>query len=64
MAPPITGWQDYFGIRLEDASQNSDGKTVLEPPMLDGKQQHRHDQCIAALSHPRTAQAKAKAAYQ
>eukprot|EP00192_Tetraselmis_astigmatica_P012970 CAMPEP_0117654876 /NCGR_PEP_ID=MMETSP0804-20121206/3981_1 /TAXON_ID=1074897 /ORGANISM="Tetraselmis astigmatica, Strain CCMP880" /LENGTH=407 /DNA_ID=CAMNT_0005461193 /DNA_START=21 /DNA_END=1244 /DNA_ORIENTATION=- len=35
-AVPLTGWQDYFGERLDKQSQNDEGKVVLEPPLIDG----------------------------
>lgn len=37
MIPPLTGWRDYFGVRLEGSGpENDDGKLVLEPPLIDG----------------------------
>uniref|UniRef100_A0A061SFL9 Mitochondrial splicing suppressor protein 51 n=1 Tax=Tetraselmis sp. GSL018 TaxID=582737 RepID=A0A061SFL9_9CHLO len=35
MVPPLTGWSDFFSVRLEGAKEK-DGRVVVEPPLLDG----------------------------
>ena len=39
MAPPLTGWNDYFSMRLvaSDADDSQEEKFVVEPPLIDGK---------------------------